>query len=432
MRGFRRRRRIPEVSNIRAAIDVPVDPAPVCAHGKCVAGDIAIGARMCGAICARVGQGNCMVESVETIVVGAGVVGLAIAWRLAHQGQEVLVLESERRIGTQTSSRNSEVIHAGLYYPPGSLKARLCVEGRGLLYEFCASFHVPHRRIGKFIVATNEAEQSKLAEIARIAERNGVTDLAPMSGREVEAEEPEVSCLAALYSPSTGIVDSGALMLSLQGALESWLGAISLNTQFVSARVAAGKRIAVSAASEDGIVELNCRNLVNAAGHGAHAVAAAFADYPVLDLPPRFFAKGNYYSVSGRSPFLRLIYPVPVPGALGTHVTLDLQGNVRLGPDIEWVDQLEYSVQQDIGLVFAASRKFWPDVGKRSLAPSYCGVRPKIHGPGESFADFRIDGPRHHGVPGLINLFGIESPGLTSSLAIARYVGAMLASDEAA
>jgi L-2-hydroxyglutarate oxidase LhgO len=374
-----------------------------------------------------------MVESVETIVVGAGVVGLAIAWRLAEQGQEVLVLESEARIGTQTSSRNSEVIHAGLYYPPGSLKARLCVEGRGLLYEFCESFHVPHRRIGKFVVATDEAERAKLAEIAQIAQRNGVMDLVTMSGAEVAAEEPEVACVAALYSPSTGAIDSGALMLSLQGALESARGAIALNTKFVGARVAGAQRIDVSASSADGVTELSCRNLVNAAGHGAHAVAAAFVDYPVSDSPPRFLAKGSYYSVSGRSPFRRLIYPVPVPGALGTHVTPDVQGAVRLGPNITWVDALEYSVPQDIGPAFAAScRKFWPGVDGRTLTPSYCGVRPKIHGPGAGPADFRIDGPDRHGVSGLVNLFGIESPGLTSSLAIARYVGALLAGDDEA
>ena len=374
-----------------------------------------------------------MAESVETIVVGAGVVGLAIAWRLAEQGQEVLVLESEARIGAQTSSRNSEVIHAGLYYPPGSLKARLCVEGRRLLYEFCENFHVPHRRIGKFVVATDEAERSKLAEIAQTAERNGVLDLVPMSGGEVAAEEPEVSCVAALYSPSTGAIDSGALMLSLQGALESARGAIALNTKFVGARLAGANRIDISAGSADDVMELSCRNLVNAAGHGAHAVATAFADYPVADLPPRFLAKGSYYSVSGRSPFRRLIYPVPVPGALGTHVTPDVQGAVRLGPNITWVDQLEYSVPQDIGPAFAAScRKFWPGVDSRTLTPSYCGVRPKIHGPGKGPADFRIDGPLRHGVPGLVNLFGIESPGLTSSLAIARYVAAMLTGEAAA
>jgi L-2-hydroxyglutarate oxidase LhgO len=354
------------------------------------------------------------VESIETIVIGAGVVGLATAWRSADQGQEVLVLESEGRIGSQTSSRNSEVIHAGLYYPPGSLKARLCVEGRGLLYEFCDSFHVPYRRIGKLVVATNEVERSKLAEIATIAERNGVADLSPMSRAEVQAEEPEVACIAALYSPSSGIVDSGAL-----------------NTRFVRARVGGRAGIIVSAATNQGVMELECRNLINAAGHGAHAVAAAFAGYPVSDLPPRFLAKGNYCAVSGRSPFRKLIYPVPVPGALGTHATVDLQGNVKLGPDIEWVDRFDYSVRDDIAPAFAAScRKFWPNIETRSLTPSYCGLRPKIHGPSESFADFRIDGPRRHGVPGLVNLFGIESPGLTSSLAIARYVAKMLADDE--
>jgi L-2-hydroxyglutarate oxidase LhgO len=368
-----------------------------------------------------------MVESVQTLVVGAGVIGLAIARQLAREGHEVLVVESADRIGLETSSRNSEVIHAGLYYRPGSLKAGLCVEGRRLLYAFCQEFHVPHREIGKYIVATTEAERGKLQEIARIAELNGVTDLVAMTGKEVEKEEPEVSCLAGLFSPSTGIIDSHALMLALLGDLEERGGTVALKTTLTGGRIEGDRRIFVSIAVEDGGVELRCDNLINAAGHGAHAVAAAVTGYPASLLPPRFLAKGNYCSVSGRSPFRRLIYPVPTPGALGTHVTLDLQGNMRLGPDIVWVDQVDYSVSEDIAAGFSEScRKFWPGVARRNLTPSYCGVRPKIHGADQSFADFRIDGPRLHGVAGFVNLFGIESPGLTSSLAIARYVSAQL------
>jgi L-2-hydroxyglutarate oxidase LhgO len=368
-----------------------------------------------------------MTESVQTLVVGAGVVGLAIASRLAREGHEVLVVDSGERIGAETSSRNSEVVHAGLYYPPGSLKAQLCVEGRRMLYEFCAQFHVPHKKIGKFLVATSETERRKLEDIAKIAALNGVDDLEWVTRRDMEQEEPEVSCLAALFSPSTGIVDSGALMLALLADLEARGGATALRTTFTGARVDSEQRFVVSMALEGGAMDLACRNLINSAGHGAHAVASGIEGFQASLLPPRFLAKGNYCSVSGKSPFRRLVYPVPVPGALGTHATLDLHANVRLGPDIEWVDRLDYAVSEGIEARFADNcRKFWPGVDGRVLSPSYCGVRPKIHGPEKGFADFRIDGPRDHGVPGLINLFGIESPGLTSSLAIARRVSLLL------
>jgi L-2-hydroxyglutarate oxidase LhgO len=363
-----------------------------------------------------------MVESVDTLVVGAGVVGLAIARQLAREGHETLVMERGERIGAETSSRNSEVIHAGIYYPPGSLKARLCVEGRELLYNFCATFDVPHKRTGKFIVATSAAERAKLGEILTIGKKNGVNDLELMPGGQIARQEPEVSCIEAIFSPSTGIIDSGAFMLALLGDLEAHGGAMALKTEFLRARIDTQLGcIFAFAASEGAEFELACRNMINAAGHGAHAVAARIGGFPGSTLPPRFLAKGSYCSVSGRSPFRRLIYPVPVPGALGIHVTLDMNGGLRLGPDITWTDAVDYSVADDIGAIFKDScRKFWPGVQDRDVTPSYCGIRPKIHGPAEGFADFRIDGPATHGVRGLINLFGIESPGLTSSLAIAR------------
>jgi L-2-hydroxyglutarate oxidase LhgO len=368
-----------------------------------------------------------VVDSVEILVVGAGVIGLATARRLACEGHEVLVVESGDRIGAGTTSRNSEVIHAGLYYPPGSLKARLCVEGRQRLYAFCEQFGVPHRRVGKHVVAVTEAELPKLQAIHETAAKNGVSDLVLMTRADMEKVEPAVSCVAALYSPSTGIVDSGALMLALQGDFESNGGTLVLRTRFVGARVTGERKFAVSLATTDGPLELVCSNLINAAGHGAYEVAAGVESVPPPVLPARYLAKGNYCAVSGRAPFQSLIYPVPVPGAVGTHVTLDLQGNIRLGPDIEWVDKLDYSVSQDVAERFAEScRRYWPGVVDRLLTPSYCGIRPKIHGPNESFADFWIDARRSNSAPGLVNLFGMESPGLTSSLAIANHISLLL------
>jgi L-2-hydroxyglutarate oxidase LhgO len=367
-----------------------------------------------------------MIDDVQTLVVGAGVVGLAIGRELARAGHEVLIVELADRVGSETSSRNSEVIHAGLYYPPGSLKARLCVEGRRLLYEFCAAFAVPHKRLGKHILATSPDEERRLQAIAETAKRNGVADLTWLTQGDIKKEEPELRCTAALFSPSTGIVDSGELMLALRGDFEAHNGALALRTGFLGARQE-DERLVVSLAVDGGETALlACRNLVNAAGHGAHAVARSLAGLPEC-LPPRFLAKGSYCSVSGKSPFQRLVYPVPVPGALGIHVTLDLQGALRLGPDITWVDRLDYSVADDIpARFFESCRRFWPGIDGRALAPSYCGIRPKIHGPDQNFADFRIDGVEIHGLRGLVNLFGIESPGLTSALAIARHVSELL------
>ena len=368
-----------------------------------------------------------MTESIETLVVGAGVVGLAIARTLARAGHEVMIVDTAADIGTETSSRNSEVVHAGIYYPAGTLKAELCVEGRRLLYEFCRDWGVDARAIGKLIVATTEAEISKLMALRDAAIRNGVKDLAWLSEKETARIEPEVSCKAALLSPSTGIVDAHGLMRALLGDAEAHGAMLALRTRFLSATGAGTGFDARFAESSGETFVLNCRNIVNSAGHGAHAAATAIAGVDAARLPPRFLAKGNYCSVSGRSPFSHLIYPIPVPGALGTHVTLDLAGRVRLGPDIEWVDELDYSVSDAIVPRFAeACQQFWPGVKDRGIGPSYCGIRPKVHGPETGFADFVIDGPRHHGVAGLVNLFGIESPGLTSSLAIGRLVSGLL------
>jgi L-2-hydroxyglutarate oxidase LhgO len=360
-------------------------------------------------------------------VVGAGVVGLAVARGLARAGHEVLVIDKALAIGTETSSRNSEVVHAGIYYPAGTLKARLCVEGREMLYRYCTEHGVGFRRTGKLIVATNAAEESKLEGLKAAADSNGVTDLTWLSRNDVAELEPEIRCSRALLSPSTGIVDSHGFMLALQGEAETRGAMVALGTAFEAAAVA-GESFEARLRDIGGEeVTIACRNLINCAGHGAHVVAAAVAGFDSRRLPPRFLAKGSYCTVSGRSPFSHLIYPMPVPGALGTHVTLDMSGAVRLGPDIAWISEIDYRVSSAIEAVFAkACASYWPGVRDRVLTASYCGVRPKIHGPDQSFADFAIEGAASHGVPGLVNLFGIESPGLTASLAIAEYVRRLL------
>ncbi len=359
----------------------------------------------------------------DAVVIGAGVVGLAVARQLAQAGREVLVLEAEKTIGVHTSSRNSEVIHAGLYYPEGSLKARLCVEGRKKLYAYCAEHGVPAKRLGKLIVASDEKQLPRLEALHKRGLANGVDDLVPLGREEARRLEPEVECVAALLSPSTGIVDSHALMLSLQGEAEAH------GAQFAFQTKAAG------VAPRDGFYEVRtqsgdvvtCGALVNCAGHGAHEVARAIEDYPVEKIPPRFLAKGNYFTVSGRTPFSHLVYPLPVEGGLGVHVTLDLGGRMRLGPDVQWVDDLDYTPVSGQEEDFrAAVMRYWPGIEKREIASSYCGIRPKITGPGAEAADFRIDGPETHGMKNLVNFFGIESPGLTSSLALAEYVTPLL------
>nr|WP_315495026.1 NAD(P)/FAD-dependent oxidoreductase [uncultured Rhodoferax sp.] len=364
-------------------------------------------------------------EQVDCVVVGAGVVGLAVARALALAGREVLVLEACDAFGTQTSARNSEVIHAGIYYPAGSLKAQLCVRGKQLLYDYCAERGLPHQRCGKFIVATDAAQVAQLQGIQAKAAANGVSDLVLLDAAQARAAEPQLQCLAALHSPSTGIVDSHALMLSLLGDLERAGGVLALNSPLAHANIA---QAAIDLIAEDG-TQLRARTVVNAAGLQAPALAARFAGLAPQHVPQAHFAKGNYFTLAGRSPFSRLIYPVPEAAGLGVHLTIDLGGQARFGPDVQWVDDpQDLAVDPARGDAFYAEvRKYWPALPDGALLPAYAGMRPKIHSPGSAASDFVIQGPLVHGVPGLVNLFGIESPGLTSALAIAEYVQAMLA-----
>ena len=362
-------------------------------------------------------------DAVECVVIGAGVVGLAVARALALQGREVVILEAEDAFGTHTSSRNSEVIHAGIYYPKGSLKARSCVEGKERLYRYCVERGIPHRRSGKLIVATDEAQVAELQAIQAKAHANGVTDVVWMSREQAVALEPELRCVAALYSPSTGIVDSHALMLAYLGDAESAGAMLALKSPLARAEARDGG-FELHVAGADPI---RCRLLVNAAGLTAPSVARRIEGYPPSLAPGEFYAKGNYYALARRAPFSRLIYPVPEPGGLGVHITLDLAGQARFGPDVEWVDRIEYGVDPGRSARFyAAIRRYWPGLPDGALAPGYAGIRPKTAGPGEPAPDFAIQGPAGHGVPGLVNLFGIESPGLTASLALADTVAACL------
>ena len=357
-------------------------------------------------------------DRVDAVVIGAGVVGLAIARELAMSGREVVILDAEDAIGTHTSSRNSEVIHAGIYYPKGSLKARACVEGRQRLYEYCASHGVPHRRCGKLIVATNENQLKELEAIRGKAHANGATDVDWIAKDEVARLEPELFCMGALHSPSTGIIDSHALMLAYLGDAEAHGAMLALKSALQRARVHQGFELHVA-----GSDPIHCEVLVNSAGLRAPTVAKAIEGYPAQMAPGEFYAKGNYYSLSGKNPFKRLIYPVPEPGGLGVHVTLDLAGQARFGPDVEWVDRINYDVDPKRGERFyAAIRRYWPGLPDDALAPGYAGIRPKTAGPKDPAPDFEIQGPKKHGVPGLVQLFGIESPGLTASLALARQV----------
>ena len=358
-------------------------------------------------------------DNVECVVIGAGVVGLAVARALAMAGREVVILEAEDAIGTHTSSRNSEVIHAGIYYPKGSLKARACVSGRFLLYDYCASHGVPHRRCGKLIVATNVEQVSELKNIQKKAHDNGVTDVLEISAAEAMRMEPALRCAAALHSPSTGIIDSHALMLAYLGDAES-AGAM-LGLKSVLERVFIREK--AFELHVKGAEPILARILVNSAGLRAPSVARLMQGFPAGKVPPEFYAKGNYYSLTGRPPFSRLVYPVPEPGGLGVHVTLDLAGQARFGPDVEWVDRIGYEVDpRRAERFYAAIRRYWPALPDGALAPAYAGIRPKITGPKDPAADFVIQGPAEHGIEGLVNLFGIESPGLTASLALADEV----------
>jgi L-2-hydroxyglutarate oxidase LhgO len=357
-------------------------------------------------------------ESVEALVIGAGVVGLACARALAMAGREVVIVEAEDAIGTHTSSRNSEVIHAGIYYPQGSLKARACVQGKELLYEYCAAHGVPHKRCGKLIVATHESQLAELDTIQAKAHANGVSDVVRMTREQALALEPELACVRALYSPSTGIIDSHALMLAYLGDAEAHGAMLALQSAFEGAS-ARNSGFDVRVAD----TELHAKLLVNSAGLRAPSVAKRIAGYPAERAPRELYAKGNYYTLSRRSPFSRLVYPVPEPGGLGVHVTLDLAGQARFGPDVEWTERIAYDVDPlRAERFYAAIRRYWPALPDGALSPGYSGIRPKISGPGEPAADFGIQGPRAHGVPGLVHLFGIESPGLTASLALAEAV----------
>jgi L-2-hydroxyglutarate oxidase LhgO len=361
-----------------------------------------------------------MTDKVECVVIGAGVIGLAVARALALQGREVIVLEAADGIGTGISSRNSEVIHAGLYYPPGSLKAKLCVAGRGMLYAYAQARGVSHQRCGKLLVATAPEQIAGLQNILNRAAHNGVTDLRWLDRAQAQALEPALECVAALHSPSTGIIDSHGLMLALQGDLENAGGIVALNSPLEHAEIAQG---AIHLIAANG-TSLQARYLVNAAGLHAPSLARRFAGMDPVHIPAPRFAKGSYFTLAGRAPFRHLIYPVPEAAGLGVHLTLDLGGQAKFGPDVQWVESAEdWLVDPRRGDAFYAEvRKYWPALPDGALAPGYAGIRPKIHGPDEPAADFCIQGPSVHGMAGLVNLFGIESPGLTSALAIGEYV----------
>jgi L-2-hydroxyglutarate oxidase LhgO len=365
-------------------------------------------------------------DRVDCVVVGAGVAGLAIARRLAMAGLETLILEEAEAFGTGVSARNSEVIHAGIYYPAGGLRARLCVEGNRRLYEFCASHGVDHRRVGKLIVATDDSQRAKLAELKAQALANGVPEMVEMSGAEARTLEPALSCVHALLSPTTGIVDSHGLMLALLGDAEAAGAMLVVLSPITGGRVVdGGFEIDVGGAEP---TRIGCRYLINAAGLGSWAVNAALLGQPRPVLPPRHIAKGNYYTLSvGRPPFSRLIYPVPEEGGLGVHLTIDLAGRGRFGPDVEWIESVDYSVDpKRADRFYGAVRRYWPDLADGSLAPDYCGIRPKLTGPGETAAEFLILGEEAHGAPGLVHLHGIESPGLTCCLTLADFVAEQL------
>ena len=372
-----------------------------------------------------------MAEQVDTVVIGAGVVGLAIARSLAIAGHEVLILEREDAFGTVTSARNSEVIHAGIYYAKASLKARLCVAGRHMLYDFCADRDVPHRRCGKLIVACSAEELEQFGGIARRAWDNGVEDLRQISREEALDLESELDCHGALLSPSTGIVDSHGFMLALLGEAEANDAMLVLNTEVASVGVRPDGFLIRTGGEH--AMELQARKVVNSAGLAAPGLARTTVGLPPAAVPEQWIAKGNYFSLSSRAPFERLIYPAPVTGGLGIHLTLDLNGRARFGPDVEWIESEDYAVDPKRGEVFYdAIRRYWPGLPDASLMADYSGIRPKLTRQGEKHAaDFRISGASEHNVPGYIGLYGIESPGLTSSLAIADHVRDMLAADMA-
>jgi len=360
---------------------------------------------------------------VDCVVLGAGVVGLAVTRALALTGHDVLLAESQEGIGTGVSARNSEVIHAGMYYPTGSLKARLCVQGKALLYQYCVERNIPHQRLGKLIVATDAQEAPTLAAIAQQARANGVNDLTYLSGSQARALEPALHCHAALLSPSSGIVDAHSLMLALQGDAENAGAQCVFHTPFDAGQILPDGTFHLAFGGQDA-TELRCRCLINATGLSAPAVARRLQGYPTQHVPPSYYCKGSYFTLLGAAPFSRLIYPVPPSHAgLGVHLTLDLGGQAKFGPDTEWIDTPDYTVDpQRANAFYAAVRRYWPDLPDGALAPGYAGIRPKIVPPDAPAADFRIATAAQHGIANLVHLFGVESPGLTAALAIARHV----------
>ncbi|MEI9805688.1 MAG: NAD(P)/FAD-dependent oxidoreductase [Pseudolabrys sp.] len=362
----------------------------------------------------------------QVLVIGAGVVGLAVARAAALKGHDVVVADAEKAVGTGTSSRNSEVIHGGMYYPTGTLRGKHCVRGRRMLYEFCASHGVPHKKCGKLVVAANAAEIAKIESIAAQGEINGVEGLELIGGNAARDLEPELVCSGALLSPETGIIDSHAYMLALRGGIEDAGGAIALRTPVTGATRKAGQWAVTFGGSDGG--EFAFDAVVNCAGLSAQKVARAMPDYPQTRVPRLVLAKGNYFSYAGKPVFSRLIYPTPIVGGLGVHVTLDMAGRMRFGPDVEWIETENYEVNpQRADIFYERIRTYWPALRDGTLSPDYSGIRPKLGGPKDGQADFMIDGPAQHGVPGLVQMFGIESPGLTSSLSLGDEVVSYLA-----
>ncbi len=366
-----------------------------------------------------------MTDRIDCIVIGGGVIGLAVGRALARSGRQILVLEAEAEIGAHTSSRNSEVVHAGIYYPAGSLKAETCVTGRDALYAYCDERGIPYRRVGKLIVATREAELDLLDAYGASAEANGVTNLRRIGVAEIRELEPAIAAVGGLFSPYTGIVDSHALMLALQADLEASGGTVVPRSRVT--RVEAGKGGFILHLDDDAGFSIACGELVNAAGLWASDLASRIRGLSPEHIPVTRYAKGHYFSLQGRSPFSHLVYPVAGGGGLGIHVTLDLAGQAKFGPDVTWVDEVDYSFDESRLSAFEeAIRRYWPELPAGKLTPGYTGIRPKLVGPGEPAADFLIQGPEAHGVPGLVNLFGIESPGLTAALSMADVVAARL------
>lgn len=361
-----------------------------------------------------------MSTDIDCIVVGAGVVGLAIARALALSGREVMVVEAAEGIGTGTSARNSEVIHAGIYYPAGSLKAKLCVQGRHMLYAYCAEKGVAHKKIGKLIVATSQEEIPKLTDILHKARTNGVDDMELLTAEQAMALEPALFCTAALLSPSTGIIDSHGLMLAYQGDAENAGAQCVFHTPLESGRVREGGGFELQFGGAEAM-SLSCNVLINASGLHAPTLARRIEGIPAASIPNEYLCKGSYFTLQSRAPFTRLIYPTPHHAGLGVHLTLDLGGQAKFGPDTEWIDRVDYDIDPSrCDGFYEAVRSYWPGMQDGSLSPGYTGIRPKVSGPHEPAADFMIVGQATHGIPGLVNLFGIESPGLTSSLAIAE------------